>query len=93
MFQISNETPLAALTVGQFKNLLNDSKQELPEPAKETKKQYVHGLQGIKQMFGVSHATAFRYKETILKDAVLQNGRKIIVDVEKAIELFNAKVN
>ncbi len=50
---------------------------------------YVKGLKGIRELFGVSHATAQRYKDTILKDAVSQQGRVIIVDVEKALELFN----
>lgn len=51
--------------------------------------QYVRGLKGIRELFGVSHATAQKYKDTILKDAVSQQGRVIIVDVEKALELFN----
>jgi len=51
--------------------------------------QYVRGLKGIRELFGVSHATAQKYKDTILKDAVSQQGRVIITDVAKAIELFN----
>lgn len=50
---------------------------------------YVRGLKGIRELFGVSHATAQKYKDTILKDAVSQQGRVIITDVAKAIELFN----
>jgi len=30
--------------------------------------------------------------DTIIKDAISQNGRKIIVDADKALELFNAKM-
>lgn len=41
------------------------------------------------KLFGVSHITAQNYKNTILKDACIQRGRKIIVNVEKAIQLFN----
>ncbi|RGU34490.1 DUF3853 family protein, partial [Alistipes indistinctus] len=41
------------------------------------------------KLFGVSHATAQRYKDTFLKPAVRQNGRKIVVDVAKALELFD----
>jgi len=88
---INNETPIAMLTVGQLMELLNtDKKQEVPAVQKTTN--YVYGLNGIKKLFSVSHATAQRYKDTIIKDAVSQNGRKIIVDSEKAIELFNQKI-
>ena len=86
--KITNETPIVMLTVGQLMELLNkDKKQEAP--ALENSTNYVYGLNGIKKLFSVSHATAYRYKETIIKDAVRQNGRKIIVDVNKALELFN----
>ena len=63
-----------------------------PIPKKETPapgKRYVHGLKGIQELFNVSHLTAQRYKDGILKDAVYQYGRKIVVDADKAIELFD----
>ncbi len=60
-------------------------KNEPPAPGKR----YVHGLKGIQELFNVSHVTAQRYKDGILKDAVYQSGRKIVVDADKAIELFN----
>ena len=34
--------------------------------------------------------TAQRYKNGIIKDAVTQYGRKIVVDADKALELFRA---
>ena len=60
-------------------------KNETPVPGKR----YLHGLKGIQELFNVSHVTAQRYKDGILKDAVYQSGRKIVVDADKAIELFN----
>ena len=56
-----------------------------PEPGKR----YVYGLKGIQELFNVSHGTAQRYKDGIIKDAVFQSGRKIVVDADKAMELFN----
>jgi predicted site-specific integrase-resolvase len=50
--------------------------------------EYAYGLRGIRDEFNVSHATAQKYKDGILKDAVMQNGRKIILDEKKARELF-----
>ena len=88
---INKETPIAMLTVGQFMELLStDKKQEVPTVQNPTT--YVYGLRGIRNLFYVSHATAYRYKETIIKEAVRQNGRKIIVDADKAMELFNEKL-
>ena len=86
---VTEQTPLSFLTVGQFMELLNTGKQNEPVRIQESEKRYVYGLRGIRQLFNVSHATAQRYKDTIIKDAVLQQGRKIIVDVDKAMELFN----
>ncbi len=88
--KIESKTPLAMLTVGQFMELVNNSKEQPKEQAEPAKK-YVYGLKGIRELFNVSHATAQRYKDTIIKDAVKQCGRKIIVDAEHAIELFNHK--
>jgi hypothetical protein len=90
--KITGSTPLAALTVSQFVELLDQGKSL--EPATTSRpadymQGYVYGLKGIRQLFGVSHATAQRYKDTILRPAVRQNGKKIVVDVAKALELFD----
>jgi len=87
---INGETPIVMLTVGQLIELLSTDKKQEPAPVQNSVT-YVYGLSGIRRLFNVSHATAQRYKDTIIKDAVSQNGRKIIVDVEKALQLFNAK--
>ena len=85
--EINCNTPLSFLTVGEFLKLMNGVKQ--PEPvAVSNEKKLVYGLRGIRNLFNVSHATAYRYKQTIIKDAVSQQGRKIIVDADKAIMLF-----
>lgn len=86
--KVDKRTPLAMLTVEQFMQLMNE-KRNNTEPDIQQEKRYVHGLKGIRKLFNVSHATAQRYKDTIIKDAVKQCGRKIIVDVDHAIELFN----
>ena len=85
--EINYSTPLSFLTVGEFLELMNGVKH--PEPVEvSNEKKLVYGLAGIRKLFNVSHATAYRYKQTIIKDAVSQQGRKIIVDAEKAIMLF-----
>lgn len=90
--KVTKETPIAALTVSQLTELLEKDKApsmiQAPQPVDYTKG-YVYGLKGIRQLFGVSHATAQRYKDSFLKPAVRQNGRKIVVEVSKALELFD----
>lgn len=88
---ITGDTPIAALTVSQFLELLDRCKAPEPAPAQpiDYTKGVVHGIRGIRNLFGVSHSTACRYKETFLKPAVKQNGRVIVTDVEKAMRLFD----
>ena len=88
---IDDNTPIAALTVGQFKKhfeIGNSTPSIEAIKLDYTEDKYKYGLKGIREIFNVSHATAQKYKNTFLKDAIIQHGRKIIVDVEKALELF-----
>lgn len=95
MFEYNDTTPLAALTIGEFKSLLEGYLEKAVNPAlsgiKHSSGNYVYGLRGIQQLFGVSHKTAQEYKDTFLRPAVMQNGRKIVVDADLAMELFNKK--
>ncbi len=98
---IGNDTPLYSLTVEEFTDLIDGRLHAVlsqePAPKQETainaNHRLVYGLQGIRGLFGCSHVTAQRYKDTIIKEAVRQNGRKIIVDADLALELFNKRRN
>ena len=89
---IENTTPIAALTVGDLRELLRElgvnNNSMAPRPAASANKRYVYGLKGIQSLFHCSHLTAQRYKDTFLAPAVMQQGRKIVIDVEQAVELF-----
>ncbi len=88
---INDETPLAMLRVKDLKEIiqnLNVQAEESVEKHDFTEGKYVYGLKGIRDLFKISHTTAQKYKDTILKDAVTQHGRKIITDVNKAMKLF-----
>lgn len=93
--EITETTPVAMLTVGQLRDFLGIAKQDdrPREPPKNEEKRLVYGLQGIQRLFNVSHVTAQRYKDTFLAPAVSQQGRKIVVDVEKALQLFSEYTN
>lgn len=81
-------TPIAALTVADLKVLIAGLNADKPRQPEQKTARYVYGLQGIRDIFGCSHATAQRYKNTFLKEAIIQNGRKIVIDVDKARRLF-----
>lgn len=93
---ISKDTPIAMLTVGQLQQVLNKSNQQESTPTNTPDakpKRYVYGIAGIRELFGVSHVTAQRYKDGIIRDAVSQQGRVIVTDAEKAMQLFKEHGN
>ena len=63
-----------------------------PQPITDTERKYVYGILGISKLFGCSLPTANRIKKSGKIDkAITQIGRKIIVDVELALELAGKK--
>lgn len=83
-------TRIIDLTLGQFEEWMQ-SKGYVPKGATESQKRYVYGIPGIMELLNVSETTAHRLKKTVLAPAISQHGRKIIVDADKALELFNSK--
>ena len=88
--------PLYSLTIEEFVELLDERINKATTGSnigvvKPNSGNYVYGLRGIQQLFGVSHKTAQEYKDTFLRPAVMQNGRKIVVDADYALELFNQR--
>ena len=88
--QINENTPISEMTAGQLAEFLRSAGARPAEEAAAPERRYVYGLRGIMELFGVSNVTAQRYKAGIIKDAVKQYGRKIIVDADRALELFNS---
>lgn len=90
MNTITDDTPIVMLTVRQLKDIINGIKQpDISKVEDYTRKRYLFGLKGIRDEFSISHATAQKWKDGILKEAIVQHGRKIITDTEKAYELLN----
>jgi hypothetical protein len=94
IINITDDTPIAMLTVGQLREVLFPKalldlieKQQLIDEERIPRR-YVHGVIGIKQLFNCSYPTAHKLKETILKPAIKQQGRVIVVDVDHAMKLF-----
>lgn len=64
---------------------------DMNNKTKPSERRYVHGIKGIATVFGCSVSTANRIKASgVIDEAIIQRGRRIIVDEEKALELFNA---
>ncbi|EHO07746.1 MULTISPECIES: DUF3853 family protein [Myroides] len=92
------EKPVWQMTGQELLNLLkeitvNESPYSSTNLSKDTlSKRYVYGIRGIAELFGCSISTANKIKkEGKIKKAILQYGRKIIVDAELALELFSKK--
>ncbi|RJV14462.1 DUF3853 family protein [Bacteroides sp. AF26-10BH] len=65
---------------------------EMQPQVTDTERKYVYGILGIAKLFGCSLPTANRIKKSGKIDkAITQIGRKIIVDVELALELAGKK--
>lgn len=86
--------PLWTLTIGEFADLIGrhtPKKEETPSDVNQVEK-YSYGLQGLADLLGCSKTTAWKIKDSgKLKGAVVQEGRKIIIDNEKALELLGRK--
>lgn len=85
------DKPLFQMTGEEFiflQNILNkDVTVNSLEPEKG--KKYVYGIRGIAKLFGCSISSANRLKKSKKIDgAIIQDGRKIIVDSELALELM-----
>ena len=82
---------LIQMTGEEFIFLQNNLNYEVPiknvQPKKKEK--HVFGILGIAKLFGCSKSSANRIKKSgIIDEAIIQNGRKIIVDAELALELM-----
>lgn len=85
------EKPLFQITAGEFlflqKNFIIEEPSTSLEPEKG--KKYVYGILGIARLLDCSKSTANRIKKSgIIDKAIIQNGRKIIVDAQLALELI-----
>ena len=88
---ILREKPLIQMTGGEFIFLQNNLNNKLPSKIlkPEKGKKYVYGIRGIATLFGCSISSANRIKKSKKIDrAIIQDGRKIIVDSELALELM-----
>lgn len=83
-------TPIWQLTVGEFLELQQQMKAQEAKPAEVVwpEARYVYGLSGLASLFGCSKRAAANLKASGKIDkAIVQEGRKIVVDAALALEL------
>ncbi len=95
MSKVTDSTPFAQVTLGEFWELYEQRYGVKPVSSQNNDVRptgrLVYGLRGIQSLFNCSHKQAQFYKDKIIKEAVKQNGRKIVVDADYALELFNQR--
>lgn len=84
---------LVTITVGNLRALIREELSKNKGKEEPGHGRLVYGLRGIANLFHVSHKTAQAYKDTFLKPAVMQNGRKIVTDADYALKLFTEYKN
>ena len=89
---MNSETRLIDLTVGELEAFLEGFAGRLAKdaaPQREPLPRYVYGLGGIAELYNCSTNTALRIKKSgKLDGAITQIGRKIVVNVDKALSLY-----
>lgn len=80
---------IVTMTVGDLRELIKEEMSAIKKEDEPTTGRLIYGLRGISELFHVSHKTAQKYKDTFLKPAVKQNGRKIVTNADYALKLFN----
>ena len=88
--------PIGLMTGAQFLTLMAEAyrnrferePQVASTPNVEEDGHYAYGIPGICEVFGCSKSTAQRLKKSgIIEDAIIQTGRTIIIDRQKALDL------
>lgn len=80
---------ISELTVGELCDLVRAVIAE-----NVSSRRTVQGLQGLADLLGVSLSQAKRIKRSgVIKDAIAQSGRTIVVDADKALRLWSGKRN
>ena len=80
------QTPVCMMSGEELGVLDRDKKPESSMPSPDRKLAY--GIKGIAETFGCSIPTANRIKKSgVIDKAISQLGRKIVIDVDMALEL------
>lgn len=81
--------PIMMMTGKEFLELHNVVLNQEPGRLQQNNKEYVYGLDGLASILGCGKTKAQQIKNSrVLDDAIIQNGKTLIIDKEKALELL-----
>ena len=93
MFTITDGTPIAALTVGQFKELFYTTPQTVPEviqPTPQPERRTLHSIRELAEFIGCSTPTAHAFKKSG-RIPCRQIGRKVLFDTFDVLKAMETK--
>ena len=77
------------MTGREFLELFNIVKDKKIPPRQVPSKEYVYGLDGLAKLLNCGKSKAQQVKNSgIIDEAIIQSGKKIIIDKAKALELL-----
>lgn len=93
LWQYTGEQLLELLDSWLVKSTTNSEVTTPDQSVTTTAKRWlVYGIKGLCELLQCSKATAHRIKNSgVIKDAISQSGRKIIIDAQLALDLIQAK--
>ena len=95
---INDNTPIAMLTAKQLKDYLfgdggSNTTSNKQKPEQQPGKRYLYSVKQLATFLNVSYATAWKLKNSVLRPAVYQEGRVIMIDIDKVLALMESKGN
>lgn len=85
--EINSTTRIIDLTVGQLQELVIT--MIVPQTTTIQQSKYVYGIAGLQSILGCKRSKAQEVKNSgVIDNAIIQFGKTIIVDAEKALELL-----
>lgn len=90
------DRPVWQLSVRELLDILNMPKNEVEKtvPTLSKEIEYVYGISGLARILGCSKTHAQKLKSKgVFDKAIIQNGRKIIINKELALQLFKENSN
>lgn len=91
MYTITDGTPIAALTVGQFKELFYTPPQTAPEviqPTPQPERKILHSIRELAEFIGCSTPTAHAFKKSG-RIPYRQVGRKVMFDTADVLNAMD----
>ena len=86
-----NNKLISELTVADLMEIIRELQSENKAPSATSPQRFVYGVRGVEDLFGCSHKTAQYIKDHVICEAVSQRGRKIVIDADLALKLFNER--